>query len=85
MVLLWYRNEKQSFVSFGIILGLSIIIGLFFGIVWYLWFFYKSQTMENISVTGSAKKQVVSDRWNGIQQLLRLQKENEQLERAMQN
>lgn len=56
------ENQKQSFVSFGIILGLSIIIS--FGIVSYT--FYKSRTMENISVTGSAKKQVVSDKvkWN---------------------
>jgi hypothetical protein len=58
------ENQKQSFVSFGLILGLSIIIS--FALVSFV--FYKSRTQESISVTGSAKEQVTSDKvkWNSM-------------------
>lgn len=58
------ENQKQSFVSFGLILGLSIIIS--FSLVSFV--FYKSRTQESISVTGSAKEQVTSDKvkWNSM-------------------
>lgn len=58
------ENQKQSFVSFGIILGVSLIMS--FGLISYT--FYKSRTQESISVTGSAKEQVTSDKvkWNSM-------------------
>ena len=52
------ENQKQSLVSFGLILGLSIIISV--GDESYT--FYKLRTGNDISVTGSAKKEVTSDK-----------------------
>lgn len=52
------ENQKQSLVSFGIILGISIIIS--FSAVSYA--VYKIKNSESISVTGSAKKAVTSDK-----------------------
>ncbi|MCX6757925.1 MAG: SIMPL domain-containing protein [Candidatus Nomurabacteria bacterium] len=52
------ENKTQSFIGFGLILGLSIIIS--FGLGSYT--FYKLRTGNTISVTGSAKKEVTSDK-----------------------
>ena len=52
------ENQKQSLTSFGLILGLSIIIS--FGLGSYT--FYKLRATDTISVTGSAKKAVTSDK-----------------------
>ena len=52
------ENKTQSFIGFGLILGLSIIIS--FGLGSYT--VYKLRTGNTISVTGSAKKEVTSDK-----------------------
>ncbi|MCX6753343.1 MAG: SIMPL domain-containing protein [Candidatus Nomurabacteria bacterium] len=52
------ENKTQSLTSFGLILGLSIIIS--FGLGSYT--FYKLRTGDTISVTGSAMKEVTSDK-----------------------
>ena len=55
------ENGNKSFIVFGLILGLSLIISTALG----AFAFYKIRTANYVSTTGSAKKSVVSDkvRW----------------------
>ncbi|MEI6581228.1 MAG: SIMPL domain-containing protein [bacterium] len=52
------ENYNKSYVIFGLVLGLSIIISASIG----SFTFYKLRSMDYISTTGSAKKAVVSDK-----------------------
>lgn len=52
------ENTNKSYVAFGLILGLSIIISASVGSLT----FYKLRSMDYISTTGSAKKPVTSDK-----------------------
>src|ERR1035437_11064797 len=52
------ENTNQKLTSFGVILGLSIIIS--FGLASYT--FYTLRSTDFITTTGSAKKEVTSDK-----------------------
>jgi len=52
------ENNNKSYIVFGFILGLSIIISTSVGSLT----FYKLRSMDYISTTGSAKKPVISDK-----------------------
>ena len=52
------ENNNKNYVTFGLILGLSLIISTGLGV----FAFYKIRSVDYISTTGSAKKAVVSDK-----------------------
>ena len=52
------ENNKNSFIVFGLILGLSIVFSTAIG----AFAFYKIRSADYISTTGSTKKAVVSDK-----------------------
>jgi hypothetical protein len=52
------ENTNKSYVMFGLILGISLILSAGIGSLT----FYKLRSMDSISTTGSAKKAVVSDK-----------------------
>ena len=52
------ENNNKSYIVFGFVLGLSLIISAGIG----SFTFYKLRSMDYISTTGSAKKPVVSDK-----------------------
>jgi len=60
-------ENKNNLMSFGIVLGLSIILS--FGIASYT--FYNLRSMDYISTTGSAKKAVTSDKVKWITSIAR--------------
>lgn len=64
------ENNKNNLVTFGVILGISIIIS--FGLASFT--FYKIRAADYISTTGSAKKAVTSDKVKWISTITRVVK-----------